>query len=618
MLRAAQADALGAEPAGARGVVGRVRVGVHVQAAAGVRVAQEPVHGVQEVARVVVGRVCESRVESLLEVPADGGRGDVHLAEEHLAGRPVDRDDVPLVDHVPVRAEAAGHDVDVERVRADDARAAHAAGDDGGVRRLAAPGGQHADRGDHAAEVVGVRLAAHQHHVLALGGPLLRRGRVEDGHPDGRPRRGRHPAGEQGALGGRVELREQQLRELLAGDARERLVERDQVLVDELRRDPERRGGGALAHPRLQHPQPAALDRELDVAQVPVVRLELAHRAPQVAVRAGVDALEVGQGRRVPDPRDDVLALRVRQVVAVVPRPAGRRVARERHPGARRRTEVAEHHRHHVDRRAQVVRDPLLAAVQAGALGVPRPQHRHDREVELLARLLREVPAGVLAHDRLEHVDERAQVVGAEVDVRGDAARVLGRVEGVGEPVAVDVEHGPAEHLHEPAVGVPREPLVAAERREPVHRLVVEAYVEDRLHHPGHRELGPGPHGHQQRVGRVAEAPPEGVLHATQGGRDLDPQAGRHGAVPHEVAARLGRDREPRRHRQPEPGHLGQVRALAAQQVLLVLVALGEVPHVRRHGAPPAHAGRRCPASGPVCASGNPGAALVSPPGTSR
>jgi hypothetical protein len=41
--------------------------------------------------------------------------------------------------------------------------------------------------------------------------------------------------------------------------------------------------------------------------------------------------------------------------------------------------------------------------------------------------------------------------------------------------------------------------------------------------------------------------------------------------------ARLGGDGEPRRHRQPQPDHLGQVRALAAEQVLLVLATLREV-----------------------------------------
>ena len=39
--------------------------------------------------------------------------------------------------------------------------------------------------------------------------------------------------------------------------------------------------------------------------------------------------------------------------------------------------------------------------------------------------------------------------------------------------------------------------------------------------------------------------------------------------------ADFGRDREARRHRQADAGHLGQVRTLAAQQLLLRAIALG-------------------------------------------
>ena len=52
------------------------------------------------------------------------------------------------------------------------------------------------------------------------------------------------------------------------------LVHLDQALVDHVDRDAERRLGGALADARLQHPQLAALDGELDVAHVAVVALE--------------------------------------------------------------------------------------------------------------------------------------------------------------------------------------------------------------------------------------------------------------------------------------------------------------------------------------------------------
>ena len=71
-----------------------------------------------------------------------------------------------------------------------------------------------------------------------------------------------------------VEPGEHQLGELVAGDPGERLVHVDQALVHELGGDAERGARGALAHPGLQHPELAALDGELDVAQVLVVVLQ--------------------------------------------------------------------------------------------------------------------------------------------------------------------------------------------------------------------------------------------------------------------------------------------------------------------------------------------------------
>ena len=69
--------------------------------------------------------------------------------------------------------------------------------------------------------------------------------------------------------------------------------------------------GVRLPDPGLQHPQLAALDGELDVAQVPVVRLQPAHHPGQLPVRLRVQLRQVVQRQGVPDAGDHVLALRV-------------------------------------------------------------------------------------------------------------------------------------------------------------------------------------------------------------------------------------------------------------------------------------------------------------------
>ena len=154
--------------------------------------------------------------------------------------------------------------------------------------------------------------------------------------------------------------------------------------------------------------------------------------------------------------------------------------------------------------------------------------------------------------------------------------RRLGRLEGVVEALAADLHHDPPEHLDEAPVGVPPEPLVAGQGDEALQGLFVQPEVEDRVHHPGHRELGARADADEQRVGRVAEAlagPPLDLLDRLE---DVVPQAvGQPLARIEVVVAGLGRDREPGRCRQPGDRHLGEPRTLATEQVAHLGVALG-------------------------------------------
>jgi hypothetical protein len=153
-------------------------------------------------------------------------------------------------------------------------------------------------------------------------------------------------------------------------------------------------------------------------------------------------------------------------------------------------------------------------------------------------------------------------------------------------------DRGP-EHLEKPPVGVHREPLVVALLGQPAHRVVVEADVEDGLHHPGHRELRPRPHADQQRVLGLAEPPTHRLLQGAQVAVDLVVQAVGHVTLLEVGPARVGGDREAGRDRQLHARHLGEVRALAAEEALHVgfavgaaaAEAVGEAPCACRCGA---------------------------------
>ncbi len=370
---------------------------------------------------------------------------------------------------------------------------------------------------------------------------------------------------------------EHQLRQLRAGDPLEGLGLVDQPLVDELGGDTEGGTRRPLPHPRLEHPQLAALDGEFDVAEILVVVLQGLHDLHELVVRLLVDLLEFRQRHGVPDAGDDVLALRVLQVVAVDALVAAGGVAGEGDAGAGVGAEVAEDHRADVHRGAEVVRDAFLAAVELGAVGVPGVEDRVDREVHLLARVLREVAARLGLDDPLEPGDQLLQVGRVQLGVDGDLLGVLGLVERLLEEVAVDAEDGLAEHLDQAAVRVPREALVACLLRQALHGLVGEADVQDGVHHAGHGELGPGTDRYEEGVVGLPELLAHRRFEGVEVCTHLVTQC--RGLVPAvEVRlARLGGDGETRRDGKAQVGHLGEVGTLAAEEVLEVLVSLGEV-----------------------------------------
>ena len=361
--------------------------------------------------------------------------------------------------------------------------------------------------GQHPVDVLGGGLVADQHHLLA---PLRRGLGVVGGQvdpPHRRSGRGAQPGG-QHRMADAVELGMEDLVEMVTGDPLQRLLlaQMDDPLPHHVHGHLEGGPPGALAHPGLEHPQLALLDGELGIAHVPVVGLEPGEDGQELAVDLREPVPQGGERLGVPDAGHHVLALGVDQEVAVLAGGPGGRVAGEAHPGARGVVTVAEHHGLHVDRRAQVVGDALAHPVGDGPRAVPRGEDGLDGPPQLVVGVLRERGAGVALHDLLVGVDQVAEQLDGHPGVRGGAGQLLGRVEQGVELVAGDAQHDAAVHGHEPPVGVVGEALVVGLLGQALDRLVVEPQVEDGVHHPGHGELGPRPHRHQQRVARVADA----------------------------------------------------------------------------------------------------------------
>ena len=215
----------------------------------------------------------------------DFARPGFDRAFENLAGEAVDRDRVAGLEDFVFDRDGRGVVVDVQLAAADDTGLAHLAADEGRVRAGAAEGGENALGDFHSAQVFGAGLAANENQldVVVLEPFGLGIGGVEADLARGGAGTGVDPLGQQaaGIDGGPLRFgivdRLQQLVQVVGRNALgiEGFFFGDHPFVDQVDRDPHGGETGPLGVAGLQHPNLAALHRELDVLHVAIVRFEL-------------------------------------------------------------------------------------------------------------------------------------------------------------------------------------------------------------------------------------------------------------------------------------------------------------------------------------------------------
>ena len=440
----------------------------------------------------------------------------------------------------------------------------------------------------HTLDILGAGLQADQNDLVALVHPLHH---VVGGEHD-------LPGGGSGG-GGQAVTHGRHAVQLLLGeggvqqgvqalgiDHRHGLLLGDHALVHQVAGDLQGGGGGALAVAGLEHEELLVLNGELHVLHVAVVVLQLAGDVHELLVGLGHDLGQLVDGLGGAHAGHHVLALGVHQELAEELLLAGGGVAGEGDAGAGGVAHVAEDHLLHVDGGTPGGGNVVHAAVVDGPGVIPGAEHGADGSHELLAGILGEVLADLLTVLGLELLGQLLEVLGGKLGVQLHIALGLHLVDEFLKVFLAHLHDHVGIHLDEPAVGVVGETGILGLLGKGLHHLVVEAQVQDGIHHAGHGGPCAGADGDQQGVVQVAELLAGHILQLGHIFHDLVLDFGVDGAAVRVVlGAGLGGDGKAPGYGHTKAGHFSQVSALAAQQLPHVPVALGkEIDKLFAHG----------------------------------
>ena len=556
MLGPAEANALGAEVDGLLGVLRGVGVGADLELAVLVGPGHDPA-----------------------ELAGDGSLGSGDGFAVDVAGGAVDGEPVAFLIDLAGQLELLVGLVHLDGAAAGDAAGAHAAGHDGRVGGHAAADGQDALGVVHAFDILGGGFQSNQNDLVALlrplSGVLSREDDLTAGSAGGS---GEALANGLGILErGGIELGMEQAVEALGLDHQHSFLFGDHALIHQVAGDLQSGGSGTLAVPGLEHKELLVLDGELHVLHIPVVGLQGGADLGELIVDLGHDLSQLVDGLGGADAGDDVFALGVHQELTEELLLAGSGVPGEGDAGTGGLAHVAEDHLLDVDGSAPRGGDVVHPAIVDGAGVVPAAEHGLDGAHQLLLGVLGEVLAQLGLVFLLEHGGQLFEILGRELGVQLDAALFLHLVDELLKILLAHLHDDVGIHLDKPAVGVIGEAGVVGLLGKGLDHLVVEAQVEDGVHHAGHGGPGAGPDGDQQGVAHIAELLAGDVFQLADVLHDLGLDLIVDGAVIGIVlGAGLGGDGKTAGHRHTQAGHLSQVGALAAQELAHFAVPLRE------------------------------------------
>ena len=266
-------------------------------------------------------------------------------------------------------------------------------------------------------------------------------------------------------------------------------------------------------------------NRELDVLHILVVLFENITGFFELLVDNRILLCKLGDWHWCTNTSNNILALCIHQVLTKDDIFTCGCITCERNTGTTVITTVAKDHCLDVDSRSNRIINLFLATIDDGALVVPRAENGSDCRVKLLMGILWELLTSLLNNVGLVIITKALQALSRDFQVFRYTELGFEVIEHMLKVVLGDVlvmirVSNIGQHHNEPTIGVVHKSRIS-NQRQGIYDLIVQAEVEDGVHHSWHRESCTTSNGQQERIVRVTERFAEFLFNIRESGLDF-------------------------------------------------------------------------------------------------
>ena len=358
----------------------------------------------------------------------------------------------------------------------------------------------------------------------------------------------------------------QHLIDLFRSDAIEGGLLVDQTFQNHVVSDLDGGFRGTFAVAGLEHPEFVVLNGELDILHVLVVLLKAFSDICELCVDFRQFILHAQNLGGIANTSHNIFALGVHKVLAKHDIFASLRIAGEGNAGTGVAAHIAEDHGLDVDSSTKIIRNVFAAAIVDGALGIPGVEHGFCCQFKLLVRVLREFEAHLFVNNLLVSLGDGCPIGSGHFGVALVAFLLFEGFQRFLEMLIIDAHHHSAKHVDEPAIRIVYETFITTLSHQTFCHFIVQADIQDSVHHAGHREFSTGAAGNQQRIFGIAEFLASPFLNRFEGNKNLIPHPFWEIAGNLKSIAGFGRDGQSGGHWHTSACHIPKVGTLAAQQ----------------------------------------------------